>query len=144
MVVEISAVSRAFLQQLARHRHLSLSVQSTRWAMKSVIESSKGLEHYILPNEIAEDEKIQKWLKQGNKIIKQCRDTHGNDVAKYLLPEATATKILATANMREWRHIYKIRKDPPAMKEFNVFCERLYSAFERSFGTYVAELIFST
>lgn len=143
-VVEISHVSRAFLQQLARHRLLSLSVQSTRWAMKSIIETNEGITQYILPEELQDDAEVLTWLEQGKRIARRCRDQYKNDVAKYILPECLPTKLLATANVREWRHIYKIRKDPPAMKEFNVFCEKLYQAFVEFYGEQVASVFFDT
>ena len=35
----IEGVSRAMLQELARHRHVSLSVQSTRWALGKTVRN---------------------------------------------------------------------------------------------------------
>ena len=32
----VNEISRAVLQELARHRHISLSVKSTRWALKKI------------------------------------------------------------------------------------------------------------
>lgn len=144
LVVEISNVSRAFLQQLARHRHLSLSVQSTRWALKSIIETNEGIVDYVLPNELHTDPEVLTWLEKGKEILKRCRDEYGNDVAKYIAPECLPTKILVTGNAREWRHIYKIRSKPPAMKEFNVFCDRLYDAVRFYHGDRITSLIFDT
>jgi len=121
MVIEVSNISRALLQQFARHRLLSFSVQSTRWALKSIIQEPT----FILPLCIEEDQEIMDWLYQGSVIVKSAQEKYGNDVAKYILPECTPTKMLVTGNMREWRHIYKLRRNPPAMKEFNDFCEAL-------------------
>ena len=46
----IECVSRALLQELARHRHISLSVQSTRWALNKTFDN----QHLYSPNEIVE------------------------------------------------------------------------------------------
>ena len=39
-------------------------------------------------------------------------------MAKYLLPECVLTKLVMTVNLRELRHIYKLRSAPPALPEF--------------------------
>ena len=125
LVVEVSNISRALLQQFARHRLLSFSVQSTRWSLKSIIKNPIG---FILPEAIEQDAEVVDWLYKGTQLVKKIQEKHGNDTAKYLLPECTPTKMLVTGNMREWRHIYKLRGNPPAMKEFNDFCNALWDA----------------
>ena len=125
-VVEVSNVSRALLQQFARHRLLSFSVQSTRWSLKSITNNDHI--EFVLPEVLRHDDKALDWVYKGFELVKEMREKYGNDVAKYLIPDCTPTKMLVTGNMREWRHIYKLRKDPPAMKEFNDFCDAFHTA----------------
>ena len=37
--------------------------------------------------------------------------------ARFILPEATATKMMMTANFREWRHVIRLRCDKAAQWE---------------------------
>ena len=41
-----------------------------------------------------------------------------NDTVKYLLPECVPTNLVMTLNLRELRHIYRLRTDKRALKEF--------------------------
>jgi len=94
LVVEVSNISRAFLQQFARHRLLSMSVQSTRWALRTIIDDYIEL---VMPEEIKEDPDFKpyviEWLSHGAVLVQKIRERYGNDVAKYLLPECIPTKI---------------------------------------------------
>lgn len=107
----IENVTRALLQELARHRHISLSVESTRWAMH------KGRLQFRLPDGLGENKEVME------AAIREMLDSIQaaklpNDVAKYLLPECVLTKLVMTVNLRELRHIYKLRAAPPALPEF--------------------------
>ena len=70
-------LSRACLQQLARHRHISLSVKSTRWAL------DKHGEYYV-PLELEEPD-AEDWKYALDGVIadtKTLKAAYGNDVAK--------------------------------------------------------------
>lgn len=112
-VFEVTGLSRACLQQLARHRHISLSVKSTRWAM------DKHEDYYTppeikAPNDIIYDGTIALAMNNAMNFKKE----YGNDVAKYLLPECVTTDLILTLNLRELRHIYKLRTGRTAIREF--------------------------
>lgn len=134
---KIDGVSRALLQELARHRHISLSVLSTRWALKKM-ESLRT----VLPHDVASyangqhfiPAEAQGLLKEGQyirligqvlqaclQLLKEVEDAKAllpNDVLKYFLPECVPTRLLLTTNLRELRHIYALRHAPEALAEF--------------------------
>ena len=119
-VCEVTGLSRACLQQLARHRHISLSVKSTRWAL------DKHGEYYV-PLELEEPD-AEDWKYALDGVIadtKTLKAAYGNDVAKYLLPECVTTDLILTVNLRELRHIYKLRTGKTAMLEFQHLAKAL-------------------
>lgn len=113
-VFEVTGLSRACLQQLARHRHISLSVKSTRWAL------DKHVEYYVPPGLTPlQQESFKDWAEFGiNAAAEMKWVTQENDTAKYLLPECVTTDLILTVNLRELRHIYKLRTGRTAMLEF--------------------------
>lgn len=119
-VFEVQGLSRACLQQLARHRHISLSVKSTRWAL------DKHAEYYV-PLELEEPD-AEDWKYALDGVLadtKTLKAAYGNDVAKYLLPECVTTDLILTLNLRELRHIYKLRTGKTAMLEFQHLAKEL-------------------
>lgn len=129
----IEGISRALLQELARHRHISLSVQSTRWALN---KTTPGCEHIYSPKEITEKEDNQKMellydlhrissiLQE--KILESAMIGIPNDVLKYFIQESTSTKLLLTVNARELRLIFKLRTSSRALLEFQNLCKDIY------------------
>lgn len=114
----VEGLSRACLQQLARHRHVCLSVKSTRWAL------GKHAEIHV-PEQLAVDPEggeARKLFRQAAEemmgLAKVFTEFYGNDVAKYFLPECVVTDLVLTTNLRELRHLLKVRTAPDAMVEF--------------------------
>lgn len=120
-VFEVTGLSRACLQQLARHRHISLSVKSTRWAL------DKHDDHYEPPeiNNLQDAATFDQYADAEIDAAMEMKRTCGNDVAKYLLPECVTTDLILTVNLRELRHIYKLRTGRTAMLEFQHLAKEL-------------------
>ena len=59
-------------------------------------------------------------------------------LARYVLPNATRTRIVAKANLREWRHILRLRMHPSAQPEMREVATLIYvylnDAFPDIFG----------
>ena len=110
---KISDISRALLQELARHRHISLSVLSTRWALH------KGV--YV-----KENVRMVRVMKELLEYIADNPDNLPNDELKYYIPECVLTNAYLTCNLRELRHIFKLRMAPEALKEFRELCWAMY------------------
>ena len=108
----IKGVSRALLQELSRHRHISLSVESTRWALKRIMASNPEMVHPKSIERVYVDlqmDWIRTFLKEGIP----------NDEMKYLIPECLPTNLILTLNLRELIHIYRLRTSMRALKEFH-------------------------
>lgn len=112
---EISDISRALLQELARHRLISMTVQSTRFTLKKHAKQNKidFIEGVGLTEE--DEKKIQELLEY---IQKRLGEGASNDVIKYLIPEAVKTKLIMTVNARELSHIINLRIRSNALPEF--------------------------
>ena len=139
----VTGISRALLQELARHRHISLSVKSTRWALKRDYEErQKSIDDVLdaawnnLP-ECNEDEYTKLEGAQGLAIATYnllyavedaIKAGLPNDFIKYYLPECFTTDLVLTVNARELRHIFKLRAAPNALLEFNELCLKLREA----------------
>ena len=109
LTYEVNDLSRACLQELARHRHISLSVESTRHTLRDKLVTL--LEQY---REGFEFDCLEVLYKIGS--LKYL----SNDQLKYFIPEFWTTNLILTANIRELRHIVKLRTAPAALREFQV------------------------
>ena len=104
----IEGISRAASHQLVRHRIASYSQQSQRYVkMKESFE-------YILPESIGDDEKLRKKFKsqmaRAGKLYREFVEAGvPAEDARFLLPNAAATKIIVTMNARELRHFFTLR-----------------------------------
>jgi thymidylate synthase (FAD) len=104
----VEGVSRALLAQLTRHRIASFSVQSQRY-----VKFKNGVE-FVIPETIKKDinllEKYNEFLKNTENLYKEFLDAGvPAEDARYILPNASATKIIITMNARELRHFFSLR-----------------------------------
>lgn len=104
----IDGVSRAMTHQLVRHRLASYNQQSQRYV------SFEEEPEFIIPPHVAEDPEKKA------RFEKACTDAFSNyralvlegvapEDARYLLPNATETKIVVTMNIRELLHFFELR-----------------------------------
>lgn len=104
----IEGVSRALLAQLTRHRIASFSVQSQRY-----VKFKNGVD-FVIPPSIEKDKNLLKEYKEFLKTSQECYTKLVNagilaEDARYVLPNASATKIILTMNARELRHFFALR-----------------------------------
>ena len=136
----IEGVSRALLQELARHRMASPSVKSTRYTLKELKE-----EESFFSNEETEfityKERANKYVVfTGNEAVdlasiealERLRElllgNIANDIAKYCLPESYKTTIAWTINARSLQNFLKLRSSKAALWEIRELANHLYSA----------------
>lgn len=111
-------------KDLTRHRHASFAIESTRFCNYS--KGKYGNELCLMrPSNMEEGSEIYNiWLKSMTEIeqayLKMA--THGAtvDQLRMLLPHSTKADVFMTANIREWRHIFKLRCAPathPSIRE---------------------------
>jgi len=112
---EISGISRACSHQLVRHRIASYSQESQRYVDMSNPE-------FVVPPSVDRDPEAQAiW----DEFIAQVADTYHRlrelgvrkEDARFVLPNATATRIIVTMNFRSLRHLFSVRCDKAAQWE---------------------------
>jgi len=122
---DIDGVSRALLQELARHRMASLSVKSTRYTLKELKASGRDMMHtFLVPTG-------NKYIDESNKVqlfhlSKVLQEGTSNDVAKYMLPEAYKTSLVWTINMRSLQNFLKLRTSKAALWEIRELAYRVF------------------
>ena len=144
----IEGVSRSLLAQITRHRIASFSVQSQRYVRE------KGFE-YVVPPEIdkipaarakfiqaMEDDQrtyeeltavlmegyLKELLEQGvpEKTARSKAEKHAIEDARYVLPNACATRIVMTANARSLKNFFRLRCCNRAQWEIRALAEEMY------------------
>ena len=122
---DIDGISRACLQEVARHRHASLSVKSTRYTLKELKEGIGSLDDYVVlsGNDIIDD---ANW-KQINELQEALQEGVSNDIAKYMLPEAYKTSLVWTINMRSLQNFLSLRTDKAALWEIRELAYELFN-----------------
>lgn len=149
----ISGVSRALLQELARHRMASPSVKSTRYTLKELKEEESftdGMsmvelkEKYTNPDEVYADKhmiRAAKYLVFTNILgidfssvvaLENLRlmllDGNANDKAKYCLPESYKTELTWTINARSLQNFIALRSSKSALWEIRDLANLLFNA----------------
>ena len=137
LTYSVKEISRACLQELARHRHISLSVESTRHTLKEFLSNQKGMAlmigSSIMPNAMV--------IAQLLNIYENNPDM-SNDELKYYLPEFWPTNLVMTVNIRELRHIIKLRSAPAALDEFRVLARELFNAVPEEFRYLLQDCVY--
>ena len=122
-VFTISGVSRACTHQLVRHRHMSFSQKSQRYV------TEKGQFEYITPNTIKKagfeaeyDEFMGKTAEFYEKMINQGIPAED---ARFILPNAATSSLVASLNLREFIHLANIRLCTNAQHEIRIMVNKM-------------------
>ena len=127
----IKGISRALLQELARHRMASLSVKSTRYTLKELkneeeftVNDKQRAEKYLVFTEVEEvDNASIKALENLRVILKS---GVSNDKAKYCLPESYKTELTWSINARSLQNFIALRSDKSALWEIQNLAREIY------------------
>ena len=124
----IEGVSRALSHQFVRHRIASYSQQSQRY-----VENAFGGQWYVVPESIgAKPEAIELYIK----LMEGIAQGYGSllemgipkEDARYVLPNATETKIVVTMNARTLLHFFRLRCCNRAQMEIRLMAEEMLKA----------------
>ena len=131
---EIDGISRACLQELARHRHASLSVESTRYTLRNLVQEYKKddflYSDYLV---LTGDSQMDQWsIDSLNRVISLLEKGYKNDQAKYLLPESYKTNLILTINARSLRNFLKLRSSSKALWEIRELANNIFNAIPDS------------
>ena len=140
---DIDGISRAVLQELARHRIASYTVKSTRYTLKELkkekpfitydsIDSNIPVVHYERAEQYVRltlddiiDFSIVSSLDNLRKAI-----FYGipNDIAKYCMTEAYKTSLVMSINARSLQNFLELRTSKHALKEIQDLAKALFEA----------------
>ncbi|WP_263832443.1 FAD-dependent thymidylate synthase [Sulfurospirillum oryzae] len=129
----IEGISRALLQELARHRMASLSVKSTRYTLKELKNEEsftckdveRASKYLVLTGVEMVDEMSIKALENLRLVLVE---GISNDKAKYCLPESYKTELTWTINARSLQNFLTLRSDKSALWEIQDLSHALYDA----------------
>ena len=119
----ISGVSRACTHQLVRHRHMSFSQKSQRYV------TEKGQFEYITPPTLLKSELLDEY----NEFMQKTSELYGRMIeggipaedARFILPNAASSSLVASLNLRELIHLAHIRLCTNAQYEIRVLVKKM-------------------
>jgi len=124
LIVKFPYVSRGFTHEMVRHRLCSFSQESTRYVDYAKDGLGPDLENFqlkcVVPPHLNETEMIDlgegrkmsfaQMLEQEEKFYRALRKAGWlPQDARQVLPIATKSEIIVSANFRQWRHIFELR-----------------------------------
>ena len=129
----IQGVSRALLQELARHRVASLSVKSTRYTLKELkniepfaSDDFEGASKFIV---LTGDKRVDSAsIEALNRLQSLLKENISNDIAKYALPECYKTELTWTINARSLQNFLSLRSSKSALWEIRDLANTIYKA----------------
>ena len=133
----IKGISRALLQELARHRIASLSVKSTRYTLKELKEEEEAFnksdynraEKYLV---MTENEIVNQMSIKALENLRQVLQTNiGNDIAKYCLPESYKTELTWSINARSLQNFISLRSSKSALWEIRDLAKAVFKALPK-------------
>ena len=160
LTYRIQDISRALLQELSRHRHISLSVESTRHTLKKQL-AEWGVHKYDAGVNLPDN--FDKYLNNLSHntiisdpagfietavrgaypayVLKNFPDLP-NDELKYFIPEFWPTRLILTLNIRELRHILKLRTHSSALMEFRKLGVELFTKVPDKFKYLLEDCVY--
>lgn len=137
---KIEGISRLVLQELARHRHASLSVKSTRYTLSELKN-----EREFIGKAGYDKERASKYINfVGNGCIdyysvsalenlRQAILLYNNDIAKYALPESYKVDLVWSINIRSLQNFLTLRLDKTAHFEIQELARNIYKAIPENY-----------
>jgi len=128
----LEGISRALLQELARHRMASLSVKSTRYTLKELKSEEaftpndkQRAEKYLVFTGVEMVDEMSIKALENLRLVLQAGIA--NDKAKFCLPESYKTELTWTINARSLQNFLTLRSSKSALWEIRDLSNKLYS-----------------
>lgn len=143
----IKGISRAVLQELARHRIASFSVKSTRYTLKELKnedefnadDESRISKYIVLTNDVDVDRASIEALENLRKLVKSGKS---NDLVKYALPECYKTSLAFSLNARSLQNFLQLRTGKSALKEIRELAYMIYDILPDSHQYLFEEFVY--
>ena len=134
---DIDGISRALLQELARHRIASYTVKSSRYTLQE-LKKEKPFDTFTPDIDWVRASQFIVFTKNDYvdyvsiKALEELRvllDMNiPNDVAKYCMPEAYKTSLVMSINARSLQNFLELRTSKHALKEIQGLAKALFEA----------------
>ena len=126
-------VDRGISHELVRHRLASFAQESTRYCNYSKDDFGSEIT-FIIPDYL--EYKSEGW-NIWKESMKQAEDAYfkmldfglSPQQARAVLPNSLKTEVVMTANLREWRHFFKLRLDKKAHPQMREVAGLIYKKF---------------
>ena len=129
---------RGVTHELVRHRLASYSQESTRYCNYSGDKFGSEVTFIDLRHFLPNPEARKLWevaMKQAEANYLELVNQHGvpPQFARAVLPNSLKTEIVTTANLREWRHIFRLRTAKAAHPQMQEVMGSMLQDFQRIF-----------
>ena len=132
---DIDGISRAVLQELARHRIASYTVKSTRYTLQELKKEDvftcddedmkRASKYVVLTDDYIINCYIVLTLDDLRNVVAKGAP---NDKAKYCMPEAYKTSLVMTINARSLQNFLELRTSKHALKEIQELARAVFEA----------------
>lgn len=145
-VLEHSSITVKFIcdrgvtHEIVRHRMASYSQESTRYCNYSK-DKFGGEVKFIKPCYLND---IEQWKRVCESIEKEYLDMLNNGAkpqeARAILPNSLATELCMTANLREWRHFFKLRTAQAAHPQMREVANILLNKMKEKYPVFFEDM----
>ena len=134
---DIDGISRACLQEVARHRIASYTVKSSRYTLSELKkedvfrftdidgDTKRAAKYVVLTDNYTVNCSIVLALDELREAVSKGIP---NDVAKYCMPEAYKTSLVMSINARSLQNFLELRTSKHALKEIQDLAKALFEA----------------
>lgn len=131
--------SRVVTHELVRHRIASYQQESQRF-VEYGDEDPEDL--FVIPDEASPFAKTYENVNY--ELLKTYKQLRMNGVSKqearYVLPNSTRTRIIVKMNLREWRHVLRLRAHPSAQPEMQEVANAILEVLEDRYPEVFADV----
>ncbi len=147
---EIEGISRFILQELARHRMASMTVESTRYTLQKALTEGDLSKLFNTPDlseldiDIAAEIHASLSFAQSmfvDVLRKLKKIGVPNDYIKYLLPESWKTNLSLSINLRSLINFLELRLSPQAHFEIVELARKMVKAIDNYHDSYASEIL---
>lgn len=132
--------SRVVSHELVRHRIASFQQESQRYVR---YDDEQAEDLFVLPPELSKTEAMIVEASYENALAQYKKlKSLGvkSQIARYVLPNGTRTRIVMKANLREWRHFCRLRTHSSAQPEMRLIATQIFETLHTLYPEVFADV----